>query len=100
MTQVSEAKKTLKIALLGCGSVGSQVARLLREQADDLAVRTGARLELAGIAVRRPQHRRDAAIDRSLLTADAMELATRPDIDIVVEVIGGIKRPGPCCWPR
>jgi homoserine dehydrogenase len=91
MTQVSEAKKTLKIALLGCGSVGSQVARLLREQADDLAVRTGARLELAGIAVRRPQHRRDAAIDRSLLTADAMELATRPDIDIVVEVIGGIE---------
>ncbi len=83
--------KTLKIALLGCGSVGSQVARLLREQADDLAVRTGARLELAGIAVRRPQHRRDAAIDRSLLTADAMELATRPDIDIVVEVIGGIE---------
>ena len=91
MTQVSEEKKTLKIALLGCGSVGSQVARLLREQAADLAVRTGAQLELAGIAVRRPQHRRDAAIDRSLLTADAMELATRPDIDIVVEVIGGIE---------
>ena len=44
---------TLRIALLGCGSVGSQVARLLREQAADLAVRTGARLELAGIAVRR-----------------------------------------------
>jgi homoserine dehydrogenase len=83
--------KTLKIALLGCGSVGSQVARLLREHADDLALRTGARLELAGIAVRRPQHPRDAAIDRSLLTADAMELATRPDIDVVVEVIGGIE---------
>ncbi|HEY2279147.1 MAG TPA: homoserine dehydrogenase [Streptosporangiaceae bacterium] len=83
--------KTLKIALLGCGSVGSQVARLLGEHADDLALRTGARLELAGIAVRRPQHPRDAAIDRSLLTADAMELATRPDIDVVVEVIGGIE---------
>ena len=58
--------KTLKIALLGCGSVGSQVARLLREHADDLALRTGARLELAGIAVRRPPHPRDAAIARSL----------------------------------
>jgi homoserine dehydrogenase len=45
--------KTLKVALLGCGVVGTQVARLLAEQADDLAVRTGARLELAGIAVRR-----------------------------------------------
>jgi homoserine dehydrogenase len=82
---------TLKVALLGCGSVGTQVARLLIEQGDDLAVRIGARLELAGIAVRRPQAPRDPAIDRSLLTADAMELATRPDIDIVVEVIGGIE---------
>ncbi|MBV9793050.1 MAG: homoserine dehydrogenase [Actinobacteria bacterium] len=83
--------KTLKVALLGCGSVGTQVARLLTEQGDDLAVRIGARLELAGIAVRRPQAPRDPAVDRSLLTADAMELATRPDIDIVVEVIGGIE---------
>ena len=76
--------KTLRIALLGCGSVGSQVARLLQEQADDLAVRTGARLELAGIAVRRPAHPRAAGIDRDLLTADAGGLATRPDVDIVV----------------
>src|ERR1700759_3857313 len=82
---------TLKVALLGCGSVGTQVARLLIEQGDDLAVRIGARLELAGIAVRRPQAPRDPAIDRALLPADAMELATRPDIDIVVEVIGGIE---------
>src|ERR1700760_2035308 len=83
--------KVLRVALLGCGSLGTRVARLLPEQGDDLAVRIGARLELAGIAVRRPQYPRDAAIDRSLLTTDAMELATRPDIDIVVEVIGGIE---------
>jgi homoserine dehydrogenase len=82
---------TLKVALLGCGSVGSQVARLLTEQAEDLALRVGARLELAGIAVRRVGHRRAAEIDRSLLTADAHALATRPDVDIVVEVIGGIE---------
>jgi homoserine dehydrogenase len=82
--------KTLKIALLGCGVVGTQVARLLREQADDLAVRTGARLELAGIAVRRLSHPRPG-IDQALLTTDAMGLATRPDVDIVVEVIGGIQ---------
>src|ERR1700735_1066654 len=82
---------TFKVALLGCGSVGSQVARLLTEQADDLALRTGARLELAGIAVRRVGHRRAAEIDVNLLTADAYALATRPDVDIVVEVIGGIE---------
>jgi len=82
---------TLKVALLGCGVVGTEVARLLTEQADDLALRVGARLELAGIAVRRVGHRRSAAIDRSLLTADPLALATRPDVDIVVEVIGGIE---------
>ena len=84
------ADKTLRIALLGCGVVGSQVARLLSEQADDLTVRAGARPELAGIAVRRPSHPRPG-IDPSLLTTDAMSLATRPDVDIVVEVIGGIE---------
>jgi len=82
---------TLKVALLGCGVVGSQVARLLAEQADDLALRVGARLELAGIAVRRVGHRRAAGIDRALLTADAHSLVSRPDVDIVVEVIGGIE---------
>ncbi|MGH3164530.1 MAG: homoserine dehydrogenase [Trebonia sp.] len=86
----SEPKRTLKLALLGCGVVGSQVARLLTQQSGDLAVRSGARLELAGIAVRRLSHPRPG-IDTSLLTTDAMELATRPDIDIVIEVIGGIE---------
>jgi homoserine dehydrogenase len=82
---------TLKVALLGCGVVGTEVARLLTEQADDLALRVGARLELAGIAVRRVAHKRSATIDRSLLTTDPHALATRPDVDIVVEVIGGIE---------
>src|SRR3984885_15432660 len=82
--------KTLRIALLGCGSVGSQVARLLREQAADLPPRVGARLELAGIAVRRQSHPRPG-IDPALLTSDPLSLVTRPDVDIVVEVIGGIE---------
>jgi homoserine dehydrogenase len=82
--------KVLRVALLGCGVVGTQVARLLGEQADDLAVRTGARLELAGIAVRRRSHSRPG-VDQALLTTDAMGLATRPDVDIVIEVIGGIE---------
>src|SRR5271166_3767744 len=88
---MNQTLPTLKVALLGCGVVGSEVARLLTEQAEDLALRVGARLELAGIAVRRVGHRRAAGIDLSLLTADAHALATRPDVDIVVEVIGGIE---------
>jgi homoserine dehydrogenase len=82
--------KVLRVALLGCGVVGTQVARLLTEQADDLAVRTGARLELAGIAVRRIAHARPG-VDPALLTTDAMGLASRSDVDIVIEVIGGIE---------
>jgi homoserine dehydrogenase len=82
--------RTLKVALLGCGSVGSQVARLLVEQQHDLALRSGARIDLAGVAVRRLGVTR-AGVDPSLLTSDALGLVTRPDVDIVVEVIGGIE---------
>ena len=83
--------KPLSVALLGCGSVGSQVVRLLGEQAADLAARIGAPLEVAGIAVRRPHRQRDPAIDRALLTTDALGLVSRPGTDIVIEVIGGIE---------
>jgi homoserine dehydrogenase len=81
----------LRVALLGCGSVGSEVARLLVEQYADLAARVGAPLEIAGIAVRRPQLARDVPFDGGLFTTDATALVERPGIDIVVEVIGGIE---------
>ncbi|RSM82763.1 homoserine dehydrogenase [Kibdelosporangium aridum] len=80
--------KPIKVALLGCGTVGTQVVRLLDEQADDLAARVGAPVELAGIAVRRPDRHRD--VPKHLLTADAAGLVTS-DVDVVVEVIGGIE---------
>jgi homoserine dehydrogenase len=83
--------RTLKVALLGCGTVGSEVYRLLAQQSDDLAARIGARLEVAGVAVRRPGRARAVPVDAALLTGDAMELVTRPDVDIVIEVIGGIE---------
>ncbi|MQA87331.1 MAG: homoserine dehydrogenase [Streptosporangiales bacterium] len=83
--------RTLRVALLGCGVVGTEVVRLLRQQADDLAARTGARLELAGIAVRRADRKRDDDLDPALFSTDALGLATREDVDIVVEVIGGIE---------
>jgi homoserine dehydrogenase len=88
---VKHDQKALKVALLGCGVVGSQVVRLLDEQAADLAARVGAPLELAGVAVRRLGRKRDTEVDPALLTTDAEALVTRDDIDIVVEVIGGIE---------
>ncbi|MBZ5734269.1 homoserine dehydrogenase [Nocardioides sp. TRM66260-LWL] len=81
----------LKVAVLGCGSVGSQVVRLLSEQAGDLAARIGAPVELAGVAVRRLDAPRDVEVPEGLLTTDALALVTRPDVDLVVEVIGGIE---------
>ncbi len=81
----------VRVALLGCGVVGSEVARLLTQQAGDLVARVGAPLELAGIAVRRIDRARSIDLPRELFTTDAHGLVTRGDIDVVVEVIGGIE---------
>ncbi|WP_448609875.1 homoserine dehydrogenase [Geodermatophilus sp. URMC 60] len=79
----------LRVALLGCGTVGSAVLRLLDEQAGDLAARIGRPVEVAGVAVRRPDRHPD--VPAHLLTTDAHGLVTRDDVDLVVEVIGGIE---------
>jgi homoserine dehydrogenase len=82
--------RPLKVALLGCGVVGSEVARIMTTHADDLAARIGAPVELAGVAVRRPDRVREG-VDPALVTTDAAALARREDIDVVVEVIGGLE---------
>ena len=81
--------RNLRIALLGAGSVGAQVATLLLEQSDELAARVGAGLELVGIAVRDIDAPRSAPIPRELLTTDALTLIQ--GADIVIELIGGIE---------
>ncbi|MFH9351855.1 homoserine dehydrogenase [Kitasatospora sp. NPDC017646] len=82
--------RPLKVALLGCGVVGSEVARIMTTTADDLAARIGAPVELAGIAVRRAGRVRPG-VPEHLLTTDAGALVNRGDIDVVVEVVGGIE---------
>ncbi len=87
-----DGKQAVRVALLGCGNVGAEVVRLLHEQADDLRARIGAPLDLAGIAVRRVgRDRGPLPVDPSLFTTDALGLIKRDDIDIVVEVVGGIE---------
>ncbi|GAA2223017.1 homoserine dehydrogenase [Herbiconiux moechotypicola] len=81
--------RNLRIALLGAGSVGSQVARLLLEHGDELAARVGAGLELIGVAVRDVDAPRDTAIPKHLLTTDAVTLIQ--SADIVIELMGGIQ---------
>ncbi|MDK8601379.1 homoserine dehydrogenase [Trueperella bernardiae] len=82
---------SIKIALLGCGTVGTQVARLLSENNALLSARAGADLELIGIAVSNLAAERDPAIDRALLTTDAAGLIEQADV--VIELIGGIEPP-------
>ncbi|GAY12428.1 homoserine dehydrogenase [Pseudonocardia sp. N23] len=79
----------MRVALLGCGTVGSEIVRLLTDQADDLAARVGAPVELVGVAVRRPHRHPD--LPEGLVTTDAEGLVGSPDVDIVIEVIGGIE---------
>jgi homoserine dehydrogenase len=83
---------SVRVALLGCGTVGAEVVRLLHEQADDLTARVGAPLELVGVAVRRlGRDRGPLPVATELFTTDALGLVKRDDIDVVVEVIGGIE---------
>ena len=76
--------------MLGCGVVGSQVARLLKDDARELSTRSGAQLVLSKIAVRDMKSKREG-LDASLFTLDAQSLVTDPEIDIVIEVMGGIE---------
>ncbi|ANE03753.1 homoserine dehydrogenase [Corynebacterium crudilactis] len=80
------------IALLGFGTVGSEVMRLMTEYGDELAHRIGGPLELRGVAVSDISKPREG-VAPELLTEDAFSLIERDDVDIVVEVIGGIDYP-------
>ncbi len=81
--------RNLRVALLGAGSVGAQVAHQLLTHRDELAARIGAGIELAGVAVRSLDAPRDTEIPRELLTTDAESLIT--GADIVVELMGGLE---------
>jgi homoserine dehydrogenase len=81
--------RPLRIALLGAGSVGAQVARLLLENREELAARVGAELVLTGIAVRDLNSKRAEGVPVELLTTDAESLIL--GADIVIEVMGGLE---------
>ncbi len=89
-TEAWNAPTPVRIALAGCGAVGSALLRELTNRRESLAERHGIRVELTRVLVRDVTRPRDAAFDRALLTADVQEfLAT--DADVVIEAIGGIE---------
>jgi homoserine dehydrogenase len=83
------SKDVVRIGLLGCGTVGGGVARLLSQNADKLAERVGARLELSRVLVRDAAKERVPEVDRAVVTTDADALLADPQIDLVVELVGG-----------
>jgi homoserine dehydrogenase len=80
--------------MLGCGTVGAAVVRLLEEHRDDIARRAGCRLDVAKVAVRDHAKPRDVPLDPSTFVADPMAVIDDPDIDIVCELIGGVEPAG------
>ncbi len=87
----SSAPASIRVGLLGCGIVGGALVDLINERGAAIATSTGLRLDVGGVAVRSVSRDRDIELDASLLTTDARSIATGEDIDIVVEVIGGIE---------
>lgn len=82
---------TVKIGLIGFGTVGTGVVRLLKENRDLIAQRSGGSVDLVRIAVKNLRKRRAVQVASSLLTPDAMSLIHDPEIQIIVELIGGIR---------
>jgi homoserine dehydrogenase len=81
----------LRVGMLGCGTVGSAVARMLHDHAGTIARRAGTRIELVRVAVRDPSKARDVPFDRALLVQQPDDIVEAPDVDVVVELIGGIE---------
>jgi homoserine dehydrogenase len=84
--------RTVRVGLLGCGTVGGALIRLLAEHGDDIAMRAGCRLEVTRVAVR------DLGRDRGPLpperfTTDATGIVDDPEVDVVCELIGGAELP-------
>ena len=86
---MSAELKTISIGMLGCGVVGSQVARLLQSDEQELSERSGALLVLKKIGVRSSAARE--GINPSMITTDLNSIVNDPEINIVIEVMGGIE---------
>jgi homoserine dehydrogenase len=83
--------ESVRIGILGCGNVGAALIRLLGEHGDELEARAGARLVPTRVAVRSLTRERDVELPDGVLTNDAHAVVADPDVDVVVEVIGGVE---------
>ncbi len=86
-----EDARTIRIGQLGCGTVGSGVIRILRENAEAISRRTGCEIRIERIAVKDLADQRYVEVPDEMLTTHARSVIEDPGIDIIVEVMGGIE---------
>jgi homoserine dehydrogenase len=82
-------ERVIRVGMLGCGTVGSGVVTILHREADDIASRIGARLQVVRVAVRDVARTRDVPLDPDVFTDDPAAVVEADDVDVVVEVMGG-----------
>jgi len=90
MSDVAPPTERVSVGLLGCGNVGGALAVELLTHGEQIAQRSGVRVDVVGIAVSDTSRPRPPQIPAELFTNDAKALVDRPDVDIVVELIGGL----------
>lgn len=82
--------KPVKVGLLGLGTVGTGVVRIVEGHQEDLSSQVGSPIRIEKIAVKNLEKPRSIAIDRAKLTEDPWEVIRDPEIDVIVEVMGGV----------
>ncbi len=85
------SERIVRIGLLGCGTVGSAVARTLDVHADDIARRAGVRLQITRVAVRDLERTRDVPLPPEVFTTDGVAIVDDPEVDVIVELLGGLE---------
>jgi len=88
---VSTSTPILRVGLAGLGTVGASVWRRLASQKDLLRQRTGTEIRVDQVAVRRAERAREVGVPEKLAVTDWRKLVTNPDLDVIVELIGGTK---------
>src|SRR5438067_3996675 len=88
---VMSVSDRVRIGLLGCGNVGSAVARMLMDHAGEVSSRAGAEVVIARVAVRNLSKERDVDLPADVFTHDPAEVVRDEAVDVVVEAIGGIE---------
>ena len=87
-------RKIIRVGLIGCGTVGSGVIRILRDNAEVISRRTGCEIEVKRVAVKDLADPRYVEVSEGMLTTDAGSIIEDPEVDIVVEVMGGTEPAG------